>query len=314
MSVYNAELYLADAIKSILEQTYRDFEFIIIDDGSTDRSIEIVKSFYDTRIVFLQQPNKGLAYSLNRGIRESRGKYIARMDADDISAPTRLEKQVDFLNQNPKYILVGCNGIQIDEQGCYLSKLYRSNSREQIIKELSLGISPFIHGSVIFKKEFALVSGLYDEKKVTFEDWDLWMKMFSRGDMTNLEESLYSYRLTPGSVTTLPPKQSERRRAIILNAVSNGGLSEGEISELTSLKSGLSFLNLIAAYNLRVGKSLLEDEWRPQTARIYLYKAIKASPYNTIPWVNLFLTFLPRLVVREWKNLRLKRNSKSVHY
>lgn len=307
MSVYNAEPYLEDAINSILGQTYRDFEFIIIDDGSTDRSAEIIKSFDDVRIVLLQQSNSGLVYSLNRGIHTSHGGYIARMDADDISAPTRLEKQVDFLNHHPEFILVGCNGIQIDKEGRYVSKLYRSNSSEQINKELSLGNSPFIHGSVLFRKEFALVSGLYDEKMVTFEDWDLWRRMFAHGDMTNLDEPLYSYRLTPGSITALPSKQAKRRKAILLNAVINEKPSESEISELKFLKSGLSPSDLMAAYNLKIGKSLLEIEWRPQIARVHFYKAIKNAPKNGIAWVNLFLTFLPKFAVRKWKNSRLKQ-------
>ena len=314
MPVYNAELYLEEAIQSILGQTYWDFEFIIIDDGSTDRSAEIIRSFQDARIVFLQQSNNGLVYSLNRGIQAGEGKYIARMDADDISAPTRLEKQVNFLNQHPEFVLVGSGCNLINEQGSYISTPPTLISREQISRALSLGTSPFVHGSVLFRKKSAIVSGLYDSRMVTFEDWALWKKMFAHGEMTNLDEALYLYRLTPGSITTLPPKQNKRRRTIIRNAVIKGEISESEIFELTSLKSGLKASDFIAAYNLRIGKSLIEDDWRPQAARIYFYKAIINSPKNFPAWLNLFLTFLPKFIVSKWKNSRLELSGKITRY
>ena len=107
MPVYNGEKYLQEAIESILNQTFKDFEFIIINDGSTDKTLEIIKSFTDPRIKLITQENRGIIYSLNKGITESRGKYIARMDADDISLPERLEKEYRFLEQNPNYGIVG---------------------------------------------------------------------------------------------------------------------------------------------------------------------------------------------------------------
>ena len=138
--------------------------------------------------------------------------------------------------------------------------------------------------------------------------------MFTRGDMTNLDESLYYYRITPGSITTLPLKQNKRRKMLITKALINKELSDDEISELTSLKSGLSSSDLLTAYNLRIGKSLIEDEWNPKRARNYLYKAVRISPYSLVAWINIFLTFLPILIVRKWKNKRLKLIGRTTHY
>jgi len=109
MSVYNAQKYLDEAIESILNQTYSNFEFIIINDGSTDKSLEIIENYAkkDSRIIVINRENKGLIYSLNEGIRKANGKYIARMDADDISLPQRLEKQVEFMEKNKNIGICG---------------------------------------------------------------------------------------------------------------------------------------------------------------------------------------------------------------
>ena len=116
MSVYNGEEYLRIAIDGILNQTYNDFEFIIINDGSTDQSRNIICSYTDKRIKLIDNDkNNGLIYSLNKGIENASGKYIARMDADDISLPTRLQKQFDYLESNKHFALVGSSAILIDE-------------------------------------------------------------------------------------------------------------------------------------------------------------------------------------------------------
>ena len=123
MSVYNGEKYLAEAIKSILNQTYKNFEFIIVNDGSKDNSVEIIKNYMkkDNRIVLIDRENKGLPYSLNEGISIAKGQYIARMDADDISLSNRFEKQIKYMEEN-----------KIDVCGSYI-KLFGDNTKEQIV-------------------------------------------------------------------------------------------------------------------------------------------------------------------------------------
>ena len=113
MPAYNAEKYIGEAIESILNQTFTDFEFIIIDDGSSDHTADIIKGFHDERIRFIQnEKNSGVANTLNKGLELSQGEYIARMDADDISLPARFEKQVAFMEANPDVAVVGC-GIEL---------------------------------------------------------------------------------------------------------------------------------------------------------------------------------------------------------
>src|SRR6185312_15181398 len=109
MSVFNEERHVGAAIASILQQTYSDFEFVIIDDGSTDKSRAVVESFDDPRIRFVSRPNKGLNHSLNEGLEMARGRYIARQDADDLSMPTRFEREVALLDERPEIALVGTN-------------------------------------------------------------------------------------------------------------------------------------------------------------------------------------------------------------
>jgi len=120
MSVYNGEKYLREAIDSILSQTFHDFEFIIIDDGSNDGSAEVVRSYTDSRIRFVQQENRGLAAALNRGVLLARSGLIARMDQDDISMPDRFEKQYEYLQKHKEVVALGAAAVWIDVNGTYV--------------------------------------------------------------------------------------------------------------------------------------------------------------------------------------------------
>ncbi len=153
MSVYNGDLYLREAIESILNQTYTNFEFIIINDGSIDKSSEIIKEYSDPRIKLIEHENQGLARSLNKGIRMSNGEYIARMDSDDISFPTRLDKQVHFLLDNPDYVVVGSKAIIIEKGGAEIFYHESYTAWEDIKTRLIK--NPIFHSSAMFRKEIA---------------------------------------------------------------------------------------------------------------------------------------------------------------
>lgn len=194
MSVYNCERFLGEAIESILNQTFKDFEFIIINDGSTDSSGEIIKSYKDTRIVFLEQENKGLTASLNRGIEIAKGEYIARMDADDISHLERLDKQVRFLDENLEYALVGTWVQEIDEYG-KLIKLWKMGGTDKEIKQVLPRYNCFVHGSTMFKKKCFEMGGGYRASMRQFtEDYDLWLRISERFKVANIGEILYYLR------------------------------------------------------------------------------------------------------------------------
>lgn len=190
MSVYNSEKYLEKAIDSILNQTYTNLEFIIIDDSSTDKSLEIITSYYDQRIVLVQnEVNLGLTKSLNKGIRLATGKYIARMDSDDISLPLRLEKQVLFMQQHPDIDICGTWYTTFEEHK-YLQKLPLTH--EQIKSDL-LFYTPIAHPTILMKKNI-FKKHQYPENFLNAQDYALWIELINEYKFSNLPESLLMYR------------------------------------------------------------------------------------------------------------------------
>ena len=195
LPVYNGQVYLRESINSILNQTFTNFELIIINDGSKDQSEKIIKSYKDIRIKHISRPNKGLPITLNEGISLANGKYIARQDQDDISKSDRFEKQVKFLMHNDEYYYVGTNAIEIDENGCEIRHKSMNTNWEIIVKYLP--ITPqFIHPSVMFRREFFDICGLYNVNYYDNEDMELWFRsvLFNLKG-TNLTENLLLYRV-----------------------------------------------------------------------------------------------------------------------
>jgi len=193
MSVYNGETYLHEAIESILNQTYSDFEFIIIDDGSEDNSLAIIKKYQkqDKRIKLISRENKGLIASLNEGISYAKGKYIARMDGDDISSLDRLQEQVGFLESNSHIDMCG-SYIQLFDDTKSLQEWQYPTSDEDI-KLMLMFISPFAHPSVMIK------TSVFKNFKYTdfthIEDYKLWVDMALGGcKMSNIDKVLLKYR------------------------------------------------------------------------------------------------------------------------
>ncbi|CCN41690.1 hypothetical protein VIBNISO65_1000003 [Vibrio nigripulchritudo SO65] len=201
MSVYNSCSFLAEALDSIINQTYENIEIILVDDGSTDESLIILEEYakIDTRIRLISRENKGLAYSLNEAIRNSKGSYIARMDADDISALDRIEKQVEYMIRNNIHICGSYfrtfRGKNIDENITYLPI-----SNEDIRFKMIVG-TPFAHPSVIGKKE--LFEKYSYNQLVAAQDYDLWSRMALCPNVIfgNIPESLLFYREHSGQVT-----------------------------------------------------------------------------------------------------------------
>lgn len=193
MSAYNAERFIGEAIASILNQTWKDFEFVIVNDGSTDGTADVIRSFDDSRIRFVEQENQGAIRSLNRGIMMARGEYIARFDADDIAMPHRLERQLAFLETHSGCAMVGSPVIQIDEDGREIKvERYPLGYRE--IKENLWIDVPFAHPTVMFRKAAFLKAGLYREKLEPVDDYDLWFRMAELFDIENIDEPLCKMR------------------------------------------------------------------------------------------------------------------------
>ena len=209
MPVYNGERYLRKAIDSILCQTFQDFDFLIIDDGSRDNTLEIINSYQDQRIKLIQNSqNLGISKALNKGLDLATGKYIARMDCDDISLPERFQKQVDFLDQHPEIIVVGSYMDIIDTQGNKLNQQYQYPLVHDDIVNSMLILNPMGHPSVMFRHFEVLKIGGYrsmDEwKNVSTEDYDLWLRIASKNhELANLAEPLIYYRNHSNSLTQL---------------------------------------------------------------------------------------------------------------
>lgn len=201
MSVYNGERYLRDSIKSILNQTFKDFELLIVDDGSTDNTKEILKTYKDPRInIITNLENIGLTKSLNKGIHIAKGEYIARQDADDVSRYNRLEKQVNYLELNKNIALLGTAIYVIDDKGDKLEDIeYPTNY--YFIRQALKRNNCFCHGSVIFKKKIFEELGGYREVFETAQDYDLWLRFSEKYEVSNLKDRLYKYRFNPSSLT-----------------------------------------------------------------------------------------------------------------
>lgn len=206
MPVYNSEQFIRDAIESVLGQTYTNFEFLIIDDASNDRTVSIVKSYNDPRIHLIEKPqNTGYTLSLNMGLKKAKGRYIARMDSDDISLPKRFEKQVSFLDANPEFILCGTSYSIIDGN----NRIILPETNDEIRLTL-LHFNCIAHPTVMFKREILDRHFLeYNPDMEPSEDYDLWVRLLTKGNLYNLQEILLHYRMHNSSVSRKRIKEQE---------------------------------------------------------------------------------------------------------
>lgn len=223
MAVYNGEKYLKEAVDSILCQTFSDFEFLIINDGSTDGTSEILKSYEDSRIhIILNESNLGLVKSLNNGLKLAKGEYIARMDADDISLPERLEKQVVFMDKHPE-IGVCSAWLQIFGEG--KQAIWESPLNHEKICAGLLFHSTIWHAIAMMRKSIlARTENCYHEQYVHAEDYELWIRLFLKGvKFANIGEVLYKYRQHEMTVTrihnNIQKKNTEKVIVMLLNSI-----------------------------------------------------------------------------------------------
>jgi glycosyltransferase involved in cell wall biosynthesis len=195
MTAHNEEAVIGDAVRSILAQTLADFELLVVDDGSTDRTAEIVQRFGDPRVRVLRQPNAGQPRAMNRAIAEARGRLVARHDADDLSLPRRFERQVAFLDSHPQVALVGTGAVLRDAAG--RDRVFRAaESAEEIRRALAWG-NPIVHTSVMMRRAALERVGLYADMQ--FEDYDLWIRMAETFLLANIPDPLVVRRVREGS-------------------------------------------------------------------------------------------------------------------
>lgn len=204
MCVFNGEQYLHEAVASILGQTFTNFEFVIVDDGSGPVAKEVLSSYDDRRIRLVTNPvNLGLTRSLNIGLAACQGEYVARMDADDVSHPERLEKQVAFLDEHRDVAVLGTQVHFIGENGTRIrSSASRKGTSPLTTRWQSLFDSPVVHSSVMFRRDVIVDEcGGYDERFVTSQDFLLWSCVMGRHQISNLGEELVDFRCHAESVS-----------------------------------------------------------------------------------------------------------------
>lgn len=245
MPVYNGERYLREAIDSILNQTYTNFEFIIINDGSTDKSEQIVLSYTDSRIRYLvNEKNLGICTALNKGLDASQGKYIARMDCDDISMPDRFQKQVHFLEKNTEVGIVGSDiivfGDELDDQ--YFDFVHDKDG----CKAGLIFNTCFAHPTVMFRRSILVENNLYYNVDYSgLEDFELWWRMSQYTELINIKEPLLRYRKHKEQITNnvtkkVSEKEIEFHKDIFLKFAR---LNDAELDALVSycLNGGVNF-------------------------------------------------------------------------
>ncbi|MGE3261143.1 MAG: glycosyltransferase family 2 protein [Bacteriovoracia bacterium] len=201
LPVYNAEKYLAEAISSVLAQTFTDFELLIVDDGSTDRSPEIIHGLRDTRIRYLRnEENQKLIRTLNRGLKEAKGEFIARMDSDDICFPQRLERQLQFFRREPDTAVAGSFAIRIDENSVHGAVINRPVGND-LARNVWLP-TPLLHPTVMMRRSVVDRGFIYDENCLHCEDYDFWIRIAKAGlRIENLPAPMLYYRVHGGGIS-----------------------------------------------------------------------------------------------------------------
>lgn len=327
MSVYNGQTYLREAIDSVLNQTFSDFEFIIINDGSSDNSLSIIQSYTDKRIVVINnEGNKGLIYSLNKGLEIAKGKYIARMDADDICMPERFDLQVKQFENHPNAVISGSDYYLLGgEKNTYIKNINDSDFQKAVL----LFTPCFCHPTVMMKNVFKDHQVFYDKDFIHAEDYKLWTDLQAFGDYLNIDKPLLKYRHHASQISNqkneLQLAISKRIREIYLEKL-KFKLSEKQFDVLNTIGSNtfitsfdllrniedcllhLELQNSIhqtfnkASFNRFLFKFWLDSCGNTNlgmSAYRYFYKS-KIASYSTLSFVDKNI-FLLKCIIRKFK-------------
>lgn len=278
MPVYNAERFVAETTESVLAQTFFDFEFLIIDDGSSDRSREIVDGFAerDPRVRVIGRPNKGLVATLNEGLAAATAPLIARMDADDLCDPRRFEMQVKAMNDDPGLVAIGCCAAAIDEAGHRLGDYMTPLTHEAIETYHLRGDSAIHHPSVLFRTDVVRRLGGYRDL-MPCEDFDLWLRLGEVGRLANLPERLITKRLFPGSIvaTTLDKRQRVFEQ-IMADAWQRRNLPGAPPAPRQPLAGRADLFRQWGWMALKSGNVA--------TSRRYALRSLRAQPFRAASW------------------------------
>lgn len=312
LPVYNGERYLAASIESILRQTLEEFELLVVDDGSVDRSAVIAHSFGDPRIRYLGRPQRGIVAALNDGFALARGEFIARMDADDVAYPVRLRTQVDWLRRHPDVGLLGTACHAVDENNQWIG-WWRWPETDLEIRWFSLLGCPFAHPTMMIRRQCLDTHGLaYRDTYPAVEDYDLWRRVLERTQGANLSQALLRYRVHGSSTTTLLRDRqwdSHARVAheVIRQVVPEADLTAAQVGELVRAFIGWKavrgngapqlspllvrrYMTLFEQFVSRQGSSAALRRWYRRDRWKMLSQAIRSKTRRG--WVGIVLRHL----------------------
>jgi glycosyltransferase involved in cell wall biosynthesis len=298
MPAYNAEKYIEEAIDSVLQQSFTDFELLIVNDGSTDGTEEIIKSFSDVRIKLINQPHFGVAAALNIGLLNAVADLIARFDADDICMHHRLQEQVHFLHSHPDYVLVGSDAEYISEDGDHLFHFKCIGHTDEKIMQRIYFDCPFIHSAVMYRRDAVIKAGSYSLDAHNFEDYFLWMQLKKYGKFYNLSQQLIKVRFNPSSVTIDEKWRGNLFRKMKRDIIRRETITAEEGEELLSIIKSQDVQKIKdGAYYALCGKKFLIDNHQPKKARPFLSKAISVYPYRWDNYAFYVLSFFPKFFI-----------------
>ena len=282
IGAYNAQRYLAQTLDSLLAQTLRDFELIVVDDGSNDGSLSVLREYEanDARVRIISRPNTGIVGALNDGLAAAKGQFIARMDADDISMPDRFEKQTAFLSEHPECVLVGSQVLLMDPEGATLSPKWDTEYTHEGIDQAHLkGRWPLVHPTIMVRRDAFKRIGGYRSEYQFLEDLDLFLRLAAK--LASLPDPLLHYRLHPGSIChTREKDQDLLRPELEAEAYKRRGIPtpnpETHSRETRSLDAPGERFKLWAWWALKSGNV--------GTARKYAARAFRSAPHRIENW------------------------------
>ena len=303
MPVFNSEQFASEAIESITNQTFKDFEFLILDDASTDKSFEIIKEFEkkDSRIKVSQnEKNLGVVASRNKLLNLSKGKYIAWLDSDDIAIENRLEKQINFLENHPEIGMVGSNATIIDENNNKIGKWLFETEPQKLKIELFFH-SPFLSSSVMIRKS-CLPQNFYDSRFPVSEDFGLYSKISEHCETANIAEFLVKYRINSKGLSKSNTEKMEKLSVQVIKEHAERlgiKLEENTIKNLrkpvTASKIALKEIpeiekSLILLKNLFINKDCFNKTAVNEVIQKYWFETCRKSTHNGLKILKIFFT------------------------
>jgi glycosyltransferase involved in cell wall biosynthesis len=278
MSVFNGERYIARALMSILSQTYADFELILIDDGSTDSTAQIVSQVKDIRLKFHRQENRGLTKTLNKALSLAKGRWIARHDADDFSICTRFMEQVDFLDKNPSVGLLGTSCFIQPEKHGIINEVYDyPELHEEILRAFPV-YNPFVHGSVMVRRDLLEAHGGYNESYRYVQDYELWSRILPTTQSHNLSSPLYVRSIHSEASQMSVDKEP------IFNEIKSAYLKKSDcIPQVNPTNGSMRTINSKSLYPLLT----LTGNWNLSVAKTF-YRIGQECRRHNLAWARFF--------------------------